>query len=76
ICMSSRDPGPAVPAGVFTVESYRRLGFATAVVSAWAAEVTASGRLPLYGTTWDNEASQHIAASLGGVMYGSDYWLR
>lgn len=76
ICMSSRNPGLAVPAGVFTVEAYRRLGFATLVTSAWAEEVTASGRLPFYGTTWENEASQQIAGALGGAMFGSDYWLR
>ena len=75
LCFSSRNPGPAVQAGVHTVESHRQHGYATAVTAAWAREVTVSGRLPLYGTTWDNIASQHIAATLGGALFASESWL-
>jgi hypothetical protein len=45
-------------------------------VSAWAAEVVRLGSIPLYGTTWDNAASRAIAARLGAVVLGSDFWIR
>jgi len=76
ICFSSRDFGPGTPAGVFVVESHRGRGYARLVTAAWAAEVARRGSIPLYGTTWDNAASQAIAARLGAVMLGSDFWIR
>jgi hypothetical protein len=76
ICFSSRDFGPGTPAGVFTVEAHRGRGHALRAVSAWAAEVIRLGSIPLYGTTWDNAASRAIAARLGAVMLGSDFWIR
>lgn len=76
ICFSSRDFGPGTPAGVFTVEAYRGQGHALRVASAWAAEVARLGAVPLYGTTWDNAASLAIAARLGAVTLGSDFWIR
>ena len=76
ICFSSRDFGPGTPAGAFTVEAYRGRGHARRVVSAWAAEVARLGSIPLYGTTWDNAASRAIAARLGAVLLGSDFWIR
>ena len=76
ICFSSRTFGPGTPAGVFTVEAHRGRGHARRLVSAWAAEVARLGSIPLYGTTWDNAASRAIAARLGAVMLGSDFWIR
>ena len=76
ICFSSRDLGPGTPAGVFTIEAHRGRGHARRVVTAWAAEVARLGSIPLYGATWDNVASQAIAARLGAVMLGSDFWIR
>jgi hypothetical protein len=76
ICFSSRNFGPATPAGVFTVDAYRGTGRARRAVAAWAAEVARQGSIPLYGTTWDNAASRAIAARLGAVMLGSDFWIR
>ena len=76
ICFSSRDFGPGTPAGVFTVDAHRGRGHARRVAAAWAAEVARLGSIPLYGTTWDNAASQAIAARLGAVMLGSDFWIR
>ena len=48
------------------------MAHAAAVVAAWAAAVRASGRLPLYSTSWDNVASQGVARKLGLVLYGAD----
>ena len=76
ICFSSRDFGPGTPAGVFTVEAYRGRGHALRVVRAWAGEVARLGSVPLYGTTWDNAASLAIAARLGAITLGSDFWIR
>jgi RimJ/RimL family protein N-acetyltransferase len=76
ICFSARDFGPGTPAGVFTVEAHRGRGHASRVVAAWAAEVARLGSIPLCGTTWDNSASQAVAARLGAVRIGSDFWIR
>ncbi|MGH6911495.1 MAG: GNAT family N-acetyltransferase, partial [Phenylobacterium sp.] len=76
ICFSSRDFGRGTPCGVFTVEAHRGRGHAGRVVLAWAAEVARLGSVPLYGTTWDNAASRAIAARLGAVALGSDFWIR
>lgn len=76
VCFAARDFGPGTPAGVFTVETHRGRGHAHRIVGAWAAEVARLGSIPLYGTTWDNAASQAIAARLGAVKIGSDFWIR
>ena len=76
VCFASRDFGPGTPAGVFTVEAHRGRGHAYRVAAAWAAEVARLGSVPLYGTTWENAASQAVAARLGAVRIGSDFWIR
>ena len=76
ICFSAREFGPGTPAGVFTVEAHRGRGHASRIAAAWAAEVARLGSLPLYGTTWDNAASLAVAARLGAVRIGSDFWIR
>ncbi|HZS91689.1 MAG TPA: GNAT family N-acetyltransferase, partial [Chloroflexota bacterium] len=43
-----------------------------AVVAGWARAIRASGRIPLYSTSWDNHASQAVARKLGLVQYGTD----
>jgi hypothetical protein len=73
VCFSSRTTPRASEAGVETLEEFRGRGYATAVVSAWAAAVRQAGRLPLYSTTWDNHASQAVARKLGMVCYGEDF---
>ena len=73
ICRSVRLSSRAHEAGVDTLMGYRRRGYATAVVSAWALAVRALNRIPLYSTSWDNVASQGVAQRLGLVQYGVDY---
>lgn len=74
-CFCSRITASVAEAGVYTEEAYRGRGYAAEVVRGWAAAVRASGRQPLYSTSWSNIASQQVVRKLGAVMYGVDYSL-
>ncbi|HYI24731.1 MAG TPA: GNAT family N-acetyltransferase, partial [Thermomicrobiales bacterium] len=69
-CYSCRRSDRAAQARVDTAPPFRGRGYAPAMVAAWAREVRATGRIPLYGTTWDNLASQAVARKLGLVQFG------
>jgi RimJ/RimL family protein N-acetyltransferase len=73
ICRSVRLSSRAHEAGVDTLDAYRRRGYATSVVAAWALAVRSLNLIPLYSTSWDNVASQGVAQRLGLVQYGVDY---
>jgi RimJ/RimL family protein N-acetyltransferase len=75
ICFSSRNTLQAAEAGLETLPDFRRRGYAAAVVSRWAQAVRDSGRRPLYSTSWENVASQGVAAKLGLIRYGDDWSL-
>lgn len=70
LAFSARLTERVAEAGVNTLEGYRGRGYAPAVVTAWAHAIRASGRIPLYSTSWDNLASQAVARKLGLVQYG------
>ncbi|MDQ2809702.1 MAG: GNAT family N-acetyltransferase [Chloroflexota bacterium] len=72
-CYSVRRTAQAIEAGVDTIEGYRGRGYAAETVRGWAASVRATGRLPLYSTSWENAASQAVARKLGAVQYGVDF---
>jgi RimJ/RimL family protein N-acetyltransferase len=72
LCFSARLTEQAAEAGVETLERYRGRGNAPAVVTAWAHAVRATGRIPFYGTSWDNHASRAVARKLGLIMYATD----
>ena len=69
ICFSSRRSDIAAECGVETAEEYRGRGLAARVTAAWALAVRASGRVPLYSTSWSNAASLAVARKLGLVPY-------
>ena len=75
-CYCATADGPAVEAGVETLEGHRGRGFAPRVVARWARAMRAAGRIPLYSTGWDNRASRAVARKLGLVLYGADWHVR
>ena len=64
VCGSVRRTAAAHQAGVETAPQYRRAGFASQAVSAWAVAIHNVGRIPLYSTSWRNEASLAVARRL------------
>jgi hypothetical protein len=72
VCGSVRRTAAAHEAGVETASQYRRAGYASQAVSAWAAAVRDIGRVPLYSTSWHNEASLALARRLCLRSFGSD----
>ncbi len=72
ICSSVRIAAKAHEAGVETLQGHRGKGYASSVVSAWAAEVRGLNRIPFYSTSWENVASQGVARRLGARMFGVD----
>jgi len=73
VCFCSRLADRAAAAGVDTAAAFRQRGFAAAVTAAWATAIRASGRVPLYSTTWDNAGSLGVARKLGLVCTTS-FW--
>lgn len=72
VCFCSRLTERVAEAGLETLDGYRGRGYAPAVTVAWARAVRATGRIPLYSTSWDNLASQAVARKLGLVQYATD----
>lgn len=72
VCASVRITPRAHEAGVDTNRGFRRRGYAARAVTAWAKAVREVDRIPLYSTSWQNEASRALAAKLGLIQFGSD----
>ncbi|CAA9374703.1 MAG: hypothetical protein AVDCRST_MAG93-8722 [uncultured Chloroflexia bacterium] len=71
-CFSSRLTARAAHAGLWTDGAFQGRGYGSDATAAWACAVREMGRIPLYGTEWENLASQGVARKLGLRMYASD----
>lgn len=72
LCGSVRITERAHEAGVETAASMRGRGYAPMVVASWARVVRAAEAVPLYSTSWQNQASRSVARKLDLVAFGSD----
>jgi hypothetical protein len=75
ICFCARCSDVAAEAGLETAEGFRGRGFGPRVTAAWALAIRASGRIPLYSTSWTNDAALAVARKLGLVAYASGWSL-
>ncbi len=75
VCFCARRSDAAAEAGLETAEAFRGRGFGPRVTAAWALAIRATGRVPLYSTTWTNDASLSVARKLGLVAYASTWSL-
>ena len=73
VCFSAWRSDAAAEAGLETAEAFRGRGLGPRVAAGWALAVRASGRVPLYGTSWSNDASLAVARKLGLVTYASKW---
>lgn len=73
ICFCARRSDLAAEAGVETAEAFRGRGYGPRVTAAWALAIRASGRIPLYSTSWSNAASLSVARKMGLAAYASDW---
>lgn len=73
VCRSVRITPAAHEAGVETLPDFRGKGYAKEVVAGWARAVRSLGATPLYGTSWENAASQSVAKKLRLAPYGADF---
>ena len=72
-CFSGWRSDAAAEAGLETAAAFRGRGLGPRVAAGWALAVRASGRVPLYSTSWCNDASLAVARKLGLVTYAS-HW--
>jgi ribosomal protein S18 acetylase RimI-like enzyme len=75
VCRSVRVTGAAHEAGVETLPDFRGRGYAKEVVAGWARLVRSLDAVPLYSTSWENNASRALAGKLRLSQYGSDFHL-
>jgi GNAT superfamily N-acetyltransferase len=75
VCFCARRSDVAAEAGLETAEEFRGRGFGARVARAWALAIRETGRVPLYSTSWTNDASLAVARKLGLVAYASHWSL-
>ena len=73
VCFCARRASFAAEAGLETAPRFRGRGLGPRVAAAWALAMRASGRTPLYSTSWSNDASRAVARKLGLVPYAATW---
>ena len=73
VCFCSRVSELVAEAGVETAPKFRGRGMAGLATAAWTTAIQASGRTPIYSTSWSNGPSLAVARKLGLVACAS-YW--
>ncbi|MCH8920129.1 MAG: GNAT family N-acetyltransferase [Chloroflexi bacterium] len=71
VCFSARRSEIAAEAGLETTQTFRGRGLGPRVTAAWALAIRDSSRIPLYSTSWDNDASLAVARKLRLHAYAS-----
>lgn len=71
VCSCARRSDAAAEAGLETAVGFRGRGLGSRVAAGWAMAIRASGRTPLYSTSWCNGASLAVARKLGLAAYAS-----
>jgi GNAT acetyltransferase len=75
VCFCARRSAQAAEAGLETAECFRGRGLGPRVTVAWVVAIRASGRLPMYSTSWSNKSSLAVARKLGLNACASDWSL-
>lgn len=73
ICFCARASESFAEAGLETHPEFRGRGFAGLATATWATAIRASGRTPIYSTSWSNAPSLAVARKLGLIRCAS-YW--
>ena len=73
VCFCARHSNVAAEAGLETAVAFRGRGLGPRVAAAWALAIRASGRIPLYSTSWSNDASLAVARKMGLEAYASNW---
>jgi GNAT acetyltransferase len=73
VCFCARRSIGAAEAGLDTAPAFRGRGLAARVTTSWAGAVRASGRTPLYSTSWTNASSLAVARKLGLRIYATNW---
>ena len=73
VCFCARRASFAAEAGLETAQRFRGRGLGPRVAAAWALAMRASGRTPLYSTSWSNDASRTVARKLGLIPYATTW---
>ena len=71
VCFCARRSAAGAEAGLETAAAFRGSGLGPRVTAAWALAIRASGRIPLYSTSWSNHASLAVARKLGLLAFAS-----
>jgi hypothetical protein len=75
VCFCARRSALAAEAGLNTAAPFRGRGLGPRVTAAWANAIRSADRLPIYSTSWTNDASLGVARKLGLEMCAANWSL-